>query len=76
MAKRVTHIPTLQEYARRRRVKRAEFLELSSCTDCDYFRSGLNVCLWGNNIKSVSSISSCPVTHRDLQSGYSDYNEF
>ncbi|MFH0702685.1 MAG: hypothetical protein V2B14_04005 [bacterium] len=66
MTKKVSHIPTLQEYVRKRKKLRAEWSELKSCIDCDYYRKDLDVCLWGDTVKIVSTLSACPITYRDL----------
>lgn len=66
MTKRVRYIPTLQEYAKKRKIRQARFLDLNNCTDCDYFRDDLNVCIYGSNVKILNSLKACPVTQRAL----------
>ena len=41
MKKKVTYIPTLQEYMKKRKKERADFLEIKNCKDCDYFKNDL-----------------------------------
>jgi len=66
MKRKVTYIPTLQEYMKKRKKQRVEFLEIKSCLDCDYFRKDNDVCLWGNSVKVLTALEVCPITSRDL----------
>lgn len=66
MRKKVSYIPTLQEYMKKRKRERAEFLELKSCLDCEYFRNESEVCLWGDSVRVLTTLKVCPITYRDL----------
>jgi len=66
MKHKVRYIPTLQEYMKKRKKFRSEYLELQSCIDCDYFRKDLEVCIWGDNVKILSMLKTCPITYRVL----------
>jgi len=66
MKKKVTYIPTLQEFVKKRKKERTELSELKDCSDCDYYRHDMEVCLWGNTLRTLSSLNCCPVTYRDL----------
>ena len=57
-------IPTLQEYARKRRVLNSQ--EISDCESCKFCRSSLNVCIFGENIRSISNLKVCPMTQSCL----------
>ncbi|MDD3012176.1 MAG: hypothetical protein PHC34_00545 [Candidatus Gastranaerophilales bacterium] len=65
MKQKVRYIPTLQDYMKKRKKERTEFLDLN-CMDCDYYRKGLEVCLWADNVKMLSMLKTCPVTYRVL----------
>jgi hypothetical protein len=67
MKKKVIYIPTLQEYMKKRKKERVDFLEIRNCNDCDYYRDDLNVCLCNDNIKTLSGLKTCPITSRDLK---------
>ena len=67
MAKKVRYIPTLQDYVKKRKRERAYFLELKSCLECDYYRRDTEVCLWGDTVRGITTLKTCPVTFRDLE---------
>lgn len=66
MTKRVTYIPTLQEYMRKRRKQRTELQDLKTCKECDYYRNDSDVCLWGDNVRVLTALKTCPITFREL----------
>lgn len=67
MKKKITYIPTLQEYMRKRKKQRIESLELENCKDCDYYREDSNVCLWEDGLRKLMDLKVCPITNRDLK---------
>ena len=66
MKQKIKYIPTLQEYVKKRKKSRTEYLELNNCSDCDYYRRDIEVCIWGNNVKILSMLRTCPITYRVL----------
>ncbi len=66
MKKRLAYIPTLQEYAKKRKRLRDEIIEISACSECDYFRKDIGVCLWNDCIRDLSNLQTCPINNRDL----------
>lgn len=63
---KVVYIPTLQEYAKKRKNHNTESFELLNCSNCNFCRKELNICLWGENIRNLKSLTSCPATNRVL----------
>lgn len=69
MSKTITYIPTLQEYTRKKKklnLHSNSFLN-SECSSCNYFRSELNVCVYGLNIRLLSEQSKCPMIYNSLE---------
>jgi len=66
MRRKIRYIPTLQEYMKKRKRQQAKFLEINNCKDCDFFRKDNDVCLWGDNIKILTILKTCPITDRKL----------
>jgi len=65
MKRKVTYIPTLQEYVKSKKKERVESLELN-CKECDYYRNNSEVCVWGDNVRVLTTLKTCPITNRDL----------
>ncbi|MEI7474945.1 MAG: hypothetical protein WCK67_09230 [bacterium] len=64
MRKKITHIPTLQTYNKRRKKARNTDVIPYDCNDCNYFRSEVNVCLFGNTIRSMTEQCYCPISYQ------------
>jgi len=62
----MAHIPTLQEYAKKRKRLRDELSDIMRCCDCDYYRKDVDVCLWNDNVREITRLQTCPITNRDL----------
>lgn len=61
MSRGITHIPSLEEYARIRKFNSLyNQLETLCCEECKYCRSGVNACIFGNQIRNLETITSCP----------------
>ena len=50
-------IPTLQEYAHR---KKMEFVFENNCLECEYFKRSLLMCVWEEKLKFISQLAECP----------------
>jgi hypothetical protein len=55
-------IPTLQEYAKKRKQELLEFQEISDCENCEFCRSSLNACIFGENVRNIDLLNTCPLT--------------
>ena len=66
MSGKVFYIPTLQDYAKKRKRLLAEVFEPKNCLECDYCRETINACIWGDNVRDISLIASCPINNRSL----------
>jgi len=58
------YIPTLQEYAKKRKKDNLECSEILGCEDCEFCKNSLDACIWGENIRNISSLTSCPITRK------------
>lgn len=67
MKKKITHIPTLQTYTKLRKKARNSELSPCSCNECNYFRNELNVCLFGNMVRSMEEQVYCPMSCQPLE---------
>ncbi len=70
MEKKFVKIPSLQEYARKKRKERVEFMDYESCHYCEFYRKENEVCLAGGNIARLKDISFCPVSKRVLNQAH------
>lgn len=68
MAQKVSYIPTLQEFMKKRRKTEAQSpscINMGNCLQCEYHK-GKDVCLWGGSLKIISIMKVCPITHKEL----------
>ena len=69
MSRGVLHIPSLEEYARIRKFNSTyNQIETLCCEECRYCRSSLNACIFGNQVRNLDTMSSCPRINKFLQS--------
>ena len=66
MKRKVTYIPTLQEYIKQKRKQKITLSDLQTCDECDYYRQDSEVCVWGENLRVLTTLKTCPITNRDL----------
>ena len=61
MTQTLTHIPSLEEFARIKKLN-ADYnnLETLCCDECRYCRSSVNACIFGNQIRNLDNIETCP----------------
>lgn len=64
MSRKVTYIPTLKEYMRKIKKQNVEMTSSRNCSDCQYYRSEFDVCICGENVRSVANLRSCPVAYK------------
>jgi len=67
MAQTLAHIPSLEEYAKIKKLN-SDYnnLETLSCDECRYCRSGVNACIFGNQVRNLDNMDSCPRISRLL----------
>ena len=57
------YIPSLEEYARIKRINsNYNSIEVLSCEDCRYCRASVNACIYGNKVRNLEYMHSCPRT--------------
>ena len=65
------YIPSLEEYAKIKKINsdynNIEVLETLSCQECRYCRENVNACIYGNQVRNLDYIESCPRLGRVLQ---------
>jgi hypothetical protein len=66
MKKKLAYIPTLQAYAKVRKRLRDVLSEINKCSDCDYYRKDIGICIWNDNIKEITKLQTCPLNNRVL----------
>ena len=58
------YIPSLEEYAKVKKFNsdynNIETLETLSCAECRYCRASVNACVFGNQVRNIDYIESCP----------------
>jgi hypothetical protein len=59
-------IPTLQEYAKKRKREMLDFQEVSNCESCEFCKSSLGACIWGENVRVISMLKACPLSGAPL----------
>ncbi len=67
MSRGILHIPSLEEYARIRKINALSQVEAISCDECRYCRSALNACIFGNQVRNLDYMESCPRVNKFLQ---------
>lgn len=64
MAKALMHIPSLEEYAKIKKINfdynNVETLEVIACEECRYCRPGVNACIFGNKVRNLDNVTTCP----------------
>ncbi len=66
MGRKFIKILSLQEYAKKKRKDRVEFLEYETCNNCEFYRKENDVCLGNGNISGLKNISYCPISKKAL----------
>lgn len=65
MSRGLMYIPSLEEYARIKKINDMyNSIELLSCDECRYCRASVNACIFGNKVRNIDSIISCPRIHK------------
>jgi|GEM_PF-3188879 len=67
MGRKVLKILSLQEYGKKKRKKRVEFLDYEACCFCEFYRKENKVCLGGNKITKLKNISFCPISKKFIK---------
>ena len=67
MKRRIKKIISLQEYAKKRRKERIEFMDYDDCRVCEFYRKDNEVCVGSNNVIKLKHISYCPITNRKIE---------
>jgi len=68
MANTLMRIPSLEEYAKVKKIKfdynNLNIRENLSCEECRYCRMGVNACVYGNQVRNLDYMTSCPRVNR------------
>lgn len=67
MSRKFLKILSLQEYAKRKKKDRVEFMGYEACCYCEFFRKESEVCLAGGKITRLNNISCCPISKKILK---------
>ena len=67
MANGSAYLQTLEEYAKIKKLKAVETIENLSCEECRYCRASVNACVFGNQIRNLDYMESCPRINKFLQ---------
>lgn len=61
MSRGVLHIPSLEEYAKIKRFNSSyNQIETLCCEECKYCRSDANACIFGNQVRNLETLQTCP----------------
>ncbi|MCQ2958532.1 MAG: hypothetical protein MJ180_06515 [Candidatus Gastranaerophilales bacterium] len=67
MTSGITYVQTLEEYAKFKKLKALEEIKYLSCEECRYCRASVNACIFGNQVRNLDNLSSCPRVNKFLQ---------
>ncbi len=67
MSKGMMYIPSLEEYAKIKKINAVGTVDSLSCDECRYCRASVNACIFGNQIRNLDYLDSCPRINKFLQ---------
>jgi len=67
MSNGMLYIPSLEDYARVKKINALTNPEMLSCETCRYCRESVNACIFGNKVRNLDYMDSCPRLNQYLK---------